>query len=97
MTNIIKTPEQVELDTGINVEDYASDLRDFAHTLLGLAEYLDGEAELDITYLDDTQTSLTCGDMTDELSILAHTMRRLLSPYQDQLLSNYLDAQRKSA
>ena len=87
--NIIKTAQQVELDSGINLEDLASDMRDIANDLLGLARYLEGEAELNITYLDDTQFDLVSGDMEDKLAMVKYAFKRLLNPYQTQLLINY--------
>jgi hypothetical protein len=94
--NIYKTAEQVELDSGINIEDLASDMHDIAKDLEALARYLEAEAELNITYLDDTQFDLVSGDMEDKLTSIKYAFKRMLAPYQTQLLINFHEERNSS-
>ena len=89
--DIIATTEQVAQQTGIDADELACELEYFADSLTKLAQRIKSkEGEVNLSTIDRFSTSLTCGDMSDELSVLSTQLRRMLDPYSDRLLNQFL-------
>ncbi|CAB5207227.1 hypothetical protein UFOVP180_48 [uncultured Caudovirales phage] len=89
--DIIASTEQVEQQTGINADELGCELEYFANSLIKLAQRIkSSEGLVNLSTIDRFSTSLTCGDMSDELSALSQQLRRMLDPYSDRLLNQFL-------
>jgi hypothetical protein len=74
----------------VDIETLGADLQRIGHRLAGLGQYLEQEADINITHLDDDYTDLTCGDISDELFMLAGLVKKLIDAHSGILLENYL-------
>lgn len=76
MTDIIKTAEQC-LQV-VDIETVGADLQRIGHKLAGLGQYLEEEADINITYIDDRHFDLLCGDVSDELFAISGLLKKLV-------------------
>ena len=90
--DIIISVEDALQQTGIDTEELAAELEYFADSLLKLAQRYkaDKNGDLNITDIDRFSLDLCCGDFGDELFVLQTKARKVLAPFNNQLLENYL-------
>jgi len=92
--DIVVSVEHAQQASGINAEELAAELAYFADSIHKLAQRIkaDKQGDLNITDIDRFSIDLCCGDMSDELFDLQRQTKRLLAPYQTQLLIDWHDA-----
>ena len=74
----------------VDIETVGADLQRIGYRLANLGQYLEQEAEINITLLDETYTDITCGDASDELFELSRLVKKLIDHHAGVLLENYL-------
>jgi hypothetical protein len=74
----------------VDIETVGADLQCIGRKLICLGQYLEEEADINITHLDQHYTDLTCGDVSDELFLLACSVKKLIDAHATELLAGYL-------
>ena len=88
ITQVIRSAEDCQQI--VDIEQVGQDLQRLGHRLANLGQYLEEEADINITMLDDTYTDLTCGDLNDQLGELSYLVKKLIDAHMTELLENYL-------
>jgi len=76
MTDIIKTAE--ECLQVVDIERVGTDLQRIGHKLADLGKYLEEEADINITHIDNRHFDLLCGDVSDELFVISSLIKKLV-------------------